>query len=200
MFIEEMMTATLLPLAQQYVQYCRRHQQHPENRDGRLWTLPPEEAVMKLYDYSNSLSGSSSNVHVGESVLSSSLLSTRIPTRSCVSGAIGTSLLNQPSRTDHERIVYNNWCRTTAMTTMISTTTTTNTTNSKMQQQWIENDASFFQILIQNIPTTTTTTKTIMNTADTFAFPASQRPAAANTTTPIANDNFVATDHVANEI
>ena len=126
---------------------------------------------------------------------SSTLLSTRIPTRSCVSGAMGTSLLNQPSISDHTRIAYHNWCRTT-MTSNSATNTANN--NSKVHQQWIENDASFFQLLIQNIPNTTTATATI-NTADILAIPASQRTITTSTS-PIPIDDVVTTDHTDNEI
>jgi hypothetical protein len=185
MFMEEMITATLLPLAQQYVQYCRHHHDTDgANNDGRMWTLPPEEAIMKLYNDSN-WNQNSTNSHVGGVISSSSLLSTRIPTRSVVSGAIGTSMLNQPSVQDHERIAYHNWCRTTA-------------TNSQMQQQWIENDPSFFQLFIQNIPSSQGPVSISSNTVDTT--PTSRRPTTIATTAPLPTEKANMTHQLAYEI
>ena len=183
MFTEEMMTATLLPLAQQYVQYCRHHNHH-DNEDCRVWTLPPEEAILKMYNDRNN--------PVGETT--SSLLSTRIPTRSIVSGAIGTSMLNQPNKTDHERIAYDNWCRTSITT---DTTETTTATSSKIRQQWIEKDASFFQLLIQNIPTLQRPEST---TADTLTTPTVREMTTTAITTPIPTDTADDTNQTAYEI
>ena len=153
MFLEEMMTATLLPVAQQYVHYCRRHYPEPdEEQDGRIWTLPPEEAILRLYHDANHWSSSSShtsssNDHTDGSVSASpstTLLSTRIATRSRVPGAMGTSLLNQPhERSDRARIAHDNWCRTTATTTHHSR---------PPWLEWMKRDASFYQLLIDNIP------------------------------------------------
>ena len=186
MFIEEMITATLLPLAQQYVQYCRHHHDTDgANNDSRLWTLPPEEAIMKLFNDSNGIHDSNTSPIGGAKSLSS-LLSTRIPTRSIVSGAIGTSLLNQPSMKDHERIAYRNWCGTTP-------------THSKIQQQWIDNDPAFFQLLIQNIPLLQRPVSTLVNNVDDTT-PTLRPPTATATITAVHPDTAPITNQVAYEI
>ena len=169
MFTEEMLTASLLPLAQQYVQYCRHHDDADENNDCRKWTLPPEEAILKLFQDSNMIHSNNTSPTGGSKSSPSSLLSTRVPTRSIVSGAIGTSMLNQPSRTDHERIAYHNWCRTTR---------TTGTT----EQQWIEHDPSYFQCLIQHIPSVLKPVSRTRNTVDPRTTPMSRQQPAARTT------------------
>jgi hypothetical protein len=46
--LEEMITATLLPLAEQHVQRCRKLESDSEEAAFVAWTLPPEEALFEL--------------------------------------------------------------------------------------------------------------------------------------------------------
>jgi len=53
MVLEEMLTATFLPLAQLHVQRCRRMEElTPRNEEAAFqdWTLPPEEALVKIIE------------------------------------------------------------------------------------------------------------------------------------------------------
>lgn len=45
---EEMLTASLLPFAEEHVQRCRRLGQDDNNAAFDEWTLPPDEAILKL--------------------------------------------------------------------------------------------------------------------------------------------------------
>jgi hypothetical protein len=96
MLAEEMITASLLPLARRHVARCRQQENMAD------WTLPPEEAIYKLYQDSES----SDN----DPLPSSALLTARIPTRSTVPGAVGTSALNQPVPGVHAKSALDAWC------------------------------------------------------------------------------------------
>jgi hypothetical protein len=184
MFVEEMITAALLPLARRHVKECRRNS-HDNNH--RLWTVPPEEAIMNLYHAESDRSTNSRPTSIPALSSSSSLLTTRIPTRSIVSGAIGTSIINQPAVGTHERLAYNKWCTSRCV---------------PHQKKIIENDSSFFQLLIQNIPstvqyttpatTTTTTTAEARPRDNTGASSRSRQSSVSSTTTDsTTNDNDI---------
>jgi hypothetical protein len=105
--LEEMITANLLPLAHLHVDRCRQLETVAGNEEKLFsseWTLPPEEAVEKLVEKAKS------QLEPGV------CLATAYPsTRSIISHAPGTSLLNQPlaeSRNKDARLV---WCRALGM-------------------------------------------------------------------------------------
>lgn len=127
---EEMMTATLLPLAQRHVKRCRQleskitdvvihststeadHElarvvQRARDHVFQEWTLPPEEAIVNLLFPVPTTTPATDDPWCREG-----LARARPPTKSSVPGALGTSfLLNMPEPGARERIAFSVWCR-----------------------------------------------------------------------------------------
>jgi len=106
--LEEMLTATLLPLAQRHVKRCRNLEDvyGSEEQVFSEWTLPPEEAIEKLL--LSTAAGATSDGLGG--------LATAHPsTRSTLQDAVGTSVLNQPSRKMRNQQALSAWCKATGL-------------------------------------------------------------------------------------
>lgn len=130
MLAEEMLTATLLPLAAQHVQRCRQlessssemlltdvrssssssissteadAERRAREHVFQEWTLPPEEVLANLLLLPVPKSSAIASGHQG-------LVTARPPTKSSVSGAPGTSLLNMPAAGARERNAFAVWC------------------------------------------------------------------------------------------
>jgi hypothetical protein len=111
MLAEEMITASLLPLARQHVARCRRQENVAD------WTLPPEEAIYKLLQDSD-MSGNDPHRS------SSSLLTSRIPTRSTVPGE------TMPG--ERVKLALEAWCR-----------------SRDVDPQTLKKDEEMFELLLQ---------------------------------------------------
>lgn len=157
---EEMITATLLPLAEKHVKRCRWLQERQEesarsNRNSNEikalgseaafhhWTLPPEEAILQIFHTeitdSASTSGKPSQStpdSFAEWTNGHGLLpTTRPPTHTTVTGAIGTSLLNQPAFGVRDRHAVAIWCN-----------------RHQIDPSWVRSNHGIFRLLLPLLP------------------------------------------------
>ena len=102
MLLEEMITASLVPIAELHVKRCRRLEEQDSSRSRAFqeWTLPPEEAIMEIINDDHSRQDDEVSLPIALP-----------PTRTAVPDAPKWSLLNLPLTETRNQQAGFTWCQ-----------------------------------------------------------------------------------------